>query len=74
MLNPELVSISEAANSLEISEAVVDKIIERGLLPTIKNGASNMLTPYGIRRLTRIINMYAQSFSTENIEKALNHH
>ncbi len=73
MQNVQLISIADAANSLKVSEALVDKFIKMGLVSTIKDGHFFKLTPYGIRRLTRIVNMYEQSFSTERIENALNH-
>ncbi|KAA3611132.1 MAG: hypothetical protein D8M58_14250 [Calditrichaeota bacterium] len=73
MQNPQLISISDAANSLQVSEALVDKFIKLGLVKTIQDGRLPKLTPYGIRRLTRIVDMYDQSFSTEKIENALNH-
>ncbi len=68
-----LISITDAANTLKVSEALVDKFIKLGLVSTIQDGFSTKLTPYGIRRLTRIVDMYDQSFSTDRIENLLNH-
>ena len=73
MQNFQLISIADAANSLKVSEALVDKFIKLGLVSTIQDGHFIKLTPYGIRRLTRIVDMYDQSFSTERIEDLLNH-
>jgi Mn-dependent DtxR family transcriptional regulator len=73
MQNSHLVSISDAANSLKVSEALVDKFINMGLVSTIQDGRLPKLTPYGIRRLIRIVDLYEQSFSPERIEMVLNH-
>ncbi len=68
-----LISITDAANTIKVSEALVDKFIKLGLVSTIQDGHSTKLTPYGIRRLLRIVDMYDQSFSTDRIENLLNH-
>lgn len=73
MQNADLISIADAAHSLEVSEALLDKFIKWGLVATIQDGRFRKLTPYGIRRLTRIVDMYEQSYTQERIEKALNH-
>ena len=68
-----LISITDAADSLQVSTALIDKFIKLGLVKTIKDGTFTKLTPYGIRRLTRIVDMYDQSVSMEGIEEVLNH-
>jgi len=73
MQNTQLLSITDAANSLNVSKALVDKFIKMGLVKTIKDGHFTKLTPYGIRRLMRIVDLYDQSISMEGIEKQLNH-
>lgn len=73
MQNSQLLSIADAADSLQVSEALVDKFIKMGLVTTIQDGRFTKITPYGIRRLMRIVDMYDQSFSPESIEKLLNH-
>lgn len=72
MFNSKLISLTEAACLLEISEPVIVKFIKRGLISSVLRGNARMLTPYGIRRLTRIVDMYEKSFSIELIEKELN--
>ncbi|MCB0281966.1 MAG: hypothetical protein KDF60_05245 [Calditrichaeota bacterium] len=66
-----LLSVSEAASSLQISEDLVQKFIQMGLIATVKEGHSKKLTPYGMRRLMRAMDMYEKSYSTENIERLL---
>ena len=68
-----LTSLLEAANSLEISVALINKFISLGLVKTVKNGHYKMLTPYGIRRLGRVVDLYEKSYSTAGIEAELNH-
>ena len=73
MNNSQLVSINEVADSLAISVALIDKFIRLGLVTPVTEGRASKLTPYGMRRLTRIIDMYEKSFSADRIEQALNH-
>jgi len=73
MDSSRLVSISDAASSLAVSEAYIDKFIKLGLVTPVKDGRTEKLTSYGFRRLMRIIDMYEKSFSTDYIETALNH-
>jgi len=73
MNDSRLKSLAEAANSLEISLSLVNKFINLGLVKTVKNGNYLMLTPYGFRRLSRIVELYEKSYSTDNIEAVLNH-
>jgi len=73
MHSSQLISVAEAANSLKVSEELVDKFIKLGLVKTIKDGHLTRLTPYGIRRLSRIVALYDQSISPEKIENLLNH-
>lgn len=72
MNNMELYSINEAADTVAISADLVDKFITLGLIKTIKDGNSDMLTSYGVRRLSKLVELYeSSSFCTENIERAL---
>ena len=73
MRNYRLVSLSEAANTLKISVPLIAKFIKRGLISTVSKGKLKMLTPYGIRRLIRVVDLYEKSYSTDSIEKELNH-
>ena len=73
MNNSRLTSLSEAANSLEISLSLVNKFINLGLVKTVKTGNYNMLTPYGFRCLSRIVELYEKSYSTDSIKAVLNH-
>jgi hypothetical protein len=68
-----LTSLTEAAQSLEISISLVNKFINLGLVNTVKDGNFKMLTPYGFRRLSRVIDLYEKSYSPDSIEAALNH-
>lgn len=68
-----LTTLVDAANSLEISVALINKFIRLGLVKTVKNGHYNMLTPYGFRRLSRVIDLYEKSYTPARIEAELNH-
>lgn len=71
MNNVDLFSISEAANSLQVSEDLVQKFIHMGLVTTVKEGQAKKITSYGMRRLLRAMDMYEKSYTTEHIEKML---
>jgi len=73
MNKSQLTSLEEAANFLEISVSLVNKFLNLGLVQTVDSGSYRMLTPYGFRRLRRVIDLYEKSYSTETIEAALNH-
>ena len=73
MSNSGLTSLADAANSLEISVSLVNKFINLGLVKTVKNGNFKMLTPYGFRRLCRVMDLYEKSYSPDSIEAVLNH-
>jgi len=73
MKNSGLTSLTDAAQSLEISISLVNKFINMGLVNTVKDGNFKMLTPYGFRRLSRVIDLYEKSYSPDSIEAALNH-
>ena len=73
MNDSRLTSLADAANSLEISVSLVNKFVNLGLVNTVKNGSFKMLTPYGFRRLSRVIDLYEKSYSPDGIEAVLNH-
>ena len=73
MSDSRLVSLADAAETLEISVALINKFIRLGFVKTVKNGQFKMLTPYGIRRLSRVVDLYEKSYPTAYIEAELNH-
>lgn len=72
MLQTTLYSLPDTATRLGISEAVIDKFIKKGLITPVADASTPKLTPYGLRRLTRILELYEHSCSLDHIERALN--
>ena len=68
-----LQSVSETAFHLGISEALIEKFIKKGLLIPAKDETAQKLTPYAVRQLARIIDLYEHSYPLERIEYMLNH-
>ncbi len=72
LIQNHLIPINEAAKSLAVNENLIVKFIHQGLLFPVNDGATQKLTPYGYRRLARIIDLYEKSYSTESIESIIN--
>ena len=66
-------TITDTAVHLGISEALIIKFIKKGLVTPVKDATAPKLTGYGIRRLSRILDLYERSHSLDNIEQMLNH-
>lgn len=73
MESSRLITLTDAADSLEISVALINKFIRLGFVKTVRNGQFKMLTPYGIRRLSRVVDLYEKSYPPAYIEAELNH-
>ena len=73
MSNSRLTSLTEAANFLEVNVSVVNKFVSMGLVATVNDGRFEMLTPYGLRRLRRVVDLYEKSYAPDIIEAVLNH-
>ena len=68
-----LLSIKEVAGDLQVSEALVQKFIKKGLIhPIYDDDIAPKLTSYGKRQLSRIVDLYEKSYSTESIEYIIN--
>lgn len=67
-----LLSIEDAAYNLQISEELVLKFIESGIVKPIIESSTMKLTSYNLRRLSRAIQLYEQCFSFDKIELCLN--
>jgi hypothetical protein len=73
MNHHNLYSIDDAARQLAVSKALIYKFIKLGLvIPAEKDMVKPKLTPYGLRRLMDIVDLYEKSYSTESIEAMLN--
>ncbi len=73
MNHHHLYSIDDAAKKLAVSKALIYKFINMGLvIPAEKDPSKPKLTPYGLRRLMDIVQMYEQSYSPESIESIIN--
>ncbi len=67
-----LYSIEEAASNLEVSEALIRKFIQQGIVVAVEQGRAKKLTAYGVRRLSELLHLYEQSYPLESIERKLN--
>jgi len=68
-----LYTIDDAARQLAVSKALIHKFIKMGLvIPDMSDPEETTLTPYGLRRLTYVVDLYEKSYSTESIEVLLN--
>lgn len=69
-----LLSLQEVSNNLHISEALIFKFIKRGLVkPVYDEGKYPKLTSYGMRQLSRVLELYEKSHSPESIDYIINH-
>ena len=66
------ISIRDAANSLNISEALIQKFIRLGFVKAVSRKNSVQLTGYNFRRLIKALDLYEQNVPTETIENILN--
>ncbi|GEM_PF-2350797 len=72
MHQANLYPLQEAAKNLGISESLIEKFIKKGLVIPIRDKKARKLTPYGLRQLRRVINLYEQSYSLDLIERLIN--
>ena len=72
MQNIQSYTIPEAANNLAVSEAVINKFINRGLIMVRQKAGAKILTPYAYRQLVRILDLYEKSYPADGIERLIN--
>lgn len=72
MQNIQSYTILEAANNLAVSEAVINKFINRGLIMVRQKAGAKILTPYAYRQLVRILDLYEKSYPADGIERLIN--
>ncbi|HHJ51567.1 MAG TPA: MerR family transcriptional regulator [Caldithrix abyssi] len=72
MVHSNLRPINEVAANLGVSVALVEKFIKKGLVVPILDDKAPKLTPYGMRRLRQVMELYEQSYPLEKIETLLN--
>ncbi len=66
--NTDLLSISEAASYLNVSEALVQKFINMGLVKPVVRNKKIRFTGYNLRRLISAVDLYEKSYSPDTIE------
>ena len=66
--NTDLLSISEAASYLNVSEALVQKFINMGLVKPVVRNKKIKFTGYNLRRLISAVDLYEKSYSPDTIE------
>jgi len=73
MNDHQLYTIDDAAKQVAVSKTLVNKFINMGLIiPAKSDMETPTLTPYGLRRLTYVVDLYEKSYSAESIETLLN--
>jgi len=70
MMSAQLISLQEAAATLDVSEAMIGKLIKKGLIPF--TGTAPGLTPYNVRRLGELVRLYESGCTAEDISRFLN--
>ncbi len=63
----QLTSITEAAENLHVSEALVRKFISQGLITPVYDEKKPGLTPYNYRRLIQAVDLYEQCIPGDRI-------
>ncbi len=72
MYQSNLQPIHEVAAHLGVSVALIEKFIKKGLVVPVVDDKAPKLTPYGMRRLRQVVDLYEKSYSLEKIENLLN--
>ncbi len=70
MMSSQLISLQEAAATLDVSEAMIGKFIKKGLIPI--TGTAPGLTPYNLRRLRELVRLYESGCTPEDLSRFLN--
>lgn len=73
MHKADIFTIPEVASNLEVSELLVNKFINKGLIHPVEQGKARKLTGYNYRQLVRVIDLYEKSYPYESIDAIINH-